>query len=166
MNTYLKAIIFWLISLAIVLIFFWYMVTRAYNYDVMISKADEKTVNRLIRSCENRYEELEVKEWRSVERCVKVSFSIFCNESSCWKYYTNNSIHWIQKSFETQIEAINYWTTTYYKWWYKAKEWSFFYGSENWPAPSLYCTSEASSGTYGWCRNGRKNFNYFYNLIK
>ena len=33
MNTYLKAIIFWLISLAIVVIFFWYMVTRADYYN-------------------------------------------------------------------------------------------------------------------------------------
>lgn len=49
----------------------------------MITKAEEKTVDRIIRSCTNRFKELENKKGRSIERCIKVSFAIFCNESSC-----------------------------------------------------------------------------------
>lgn len=156
---------FTLILIVLVSLLWYCNKSEAYDRVIMEDKMDEKIVDRIIRSCENRYEELEVKEWRNVERCIKVSFAIACNESSCGKRYINNSIHWVQKKFDTQLDAINYWTTTYYKWWYKATEWSFFYGSENWPAPSLYCTSEVSSGSVYHCPNWRKIFNYYFKLV-
>lgn len=139
---------------------------KASYTDIMYKKMDSKILNRIIRSCENRFEELEDKKWRSVDRCIRVSFAIACNESSCGKRYANNSIHWVQKSFDTQIDWINYWTRTYYKYWYKGTEWAFFYWTSEYPAPTLYCTSEKSSNTIWHCPNWRANFDYYYNLTK
>lgn len=178
MNLFLECL-HWLVIILfiswIIIMIIWFFVTKtnaSYDpkiekyRDIMEDKANSKTVDRIIRSCVNQYNKLENKEWINKYKCIKVSFAIMCNESSCWKYYKNYSIHWIQKDFNSELEAINTFTKTYYKYWYKAKDWSFFYWTANKSAPSRYCTSEESSWSIWHCPNWRKHFDYFYNLIK
>lgn len=161
----LSKITAFMISFAIIFSQFWEVQakdTKAEYLKIMTKKTDKVTANRIVRSCLNQYDKLENKKGRDKWRCVRVSFAIMCNESSCWKRYKNNSIHWIQRKFATQLDAINYFTDRYYKFWYRGNEWAYFYGTAQNKAPTQYCMSEYSSNSIWHCPNGRKAFNHFY----
>ena len=158
-------------TLAFMICFYQFWELQAYDkkeqyLKIMSKKTDEKTADRIIRSCLNQYDKLENKKGRDKWKCVRVSFAIMCNESSCWKRYKNNSIHGVQRKFDTQLDAINYFTDRYYKFWYKGTEWAYFYGTAQKSAPTQYCMSEHSSNSVWHCPNGRKAFNYFYVLFE
>lgn len=95
---------------------------------------------------------------KNKKHCIKVWLSIAYAESSWKDNHTPFGLQSEDKSFKK-------WVSSYKKYWYKAKDGSFFYW-KNWKAwKSHYCLSEDSSWIKWWCPNWLKNFNsIFYNI--
>ena len=100
------------------------------------------------------------------KRCILAAAAIGLNETNACKYAYQNSCFWLQKSYNSAEESIKDFVKTYNRFWYKYKDWSFFYGHK-WISPkSHFCMSEKSSGAKGWCPNWLKHFEYFVNKLK
>jgi len=91
---------------------------------------------------------------KNIHNCIKTTLAVNYAEST-WNIPVN---FWIR----AKDNNIKWFVTRYNKFWYKAKEWSFFYGSDWKVWKSHYCTSEKSSWSVKWCPNGEKNFNYIF----
>ncbi len=125
---------------------------------------------------------------KNPRHCVEVSASIGTAESNncqnasrynCWwvlKYVDKLDANWkpildkywrkikVLLTYSSYGNAFDVWLKSYNKYWYKAKDMSFFYPKKWEYSPSRYCTDENSSNsTVGcpfWLRNSTKTFNY------
>ena len=100
----------------------------------------------------------ECKEWSIDPRhCVIVASSIVINESGGWKSNackTRFNCFWIWSGkvvYTSYQEAVANWVSKYNRYWFKAKDMSFFYATTWNIPPSRYCMSEDSSGSDLWC---------------
>lgn len=91
--------------------------------------------------------------------CITYLSAVTKSESSWWWNCKNYNCVWMFDwwiSFKSYNDMAIDWVTRYNKYWYKANNAEFFYGS--WPknpAKSRYCMSEDSSWAKGWCPNWR-----------
>lgn len=90
---------------------------------------------------------------RNIKHCIKVWISI---------NYAESSFKSFDLGLQSKDKSIKRGVKQYNKYWYKAKDWFFFYGDKNKVWKSNYCTSEESSWSKKWCPNGRKNFDRIY----
>lgn len=102
----------------------------------------------------------ECKEWSIDPRhCVIVASSIVINESGGWKSNackTRFNCFWIWSGkfvYTSYQEAVANWVSKYNRYWFKAKDMSFFYATTWNIPPSRYCMSEWSSWSDLWCPN-------------
>ena len=70
--------------------------------------------------------------------------------------------HWYFGMVGSNDKSISRWVKSYNKFWRKADNGFFFYGSKGKLWPSHYCTSEISSNTKVWCPFWARNFDSFY----
>ncbi len=102
--------------------------------------------------------ECRVQNVRDNFHCIKTGLSIAFAESS-WK---NTTTPFGLQSYEKWFRK---WVSSYNEFWYKAKDWFFFYGDWGKYGKSHYCTDEESSGSKKGCPNGRKNFDSTWKSI-
>ena len=100
----------------------------------------------------------ECKEWAIDPRhCIIVASAIVINESGGWKSNackTRFNCFWIWSGkvvYTSYQEAVANWVSKYNRYWFKAKDMSFFYATTWNIPPSRYCMSEDSSGSDLWC---------------
>lgn len=70
--------------------------------------------------------------------------------------------HWYFGMVGSNDKSISRWVKSYNKFWFRADDGFFFYGSKGKLWPSHYCTSEESSNSPVGCPNGSLNFDSFY----
>lgn len=151
---------FWLF----ILIFIWMWIVVSYIIpDISFAESDNnyylETINtpipkflydNLLIECKNNIHWI-----KNYHHCLKTWLAIAYAESTM---DNQNNYFWLT----SDDKSIKSWVSRYSKYWYKAKNWAFFYWS-NWKAwPSMYCLSEFSSDTNWWCPNWQKNFNHIF----
>lgn len=114
-------------------------------------KPKQSRINEIWHECRKA----KVKDWK---HCTKTALAINFAEAS----FLSKDL-WLQ----SKDKSIKYWVHQYRIYWWKAKDWEFFYW-HNWKHwKSKYCMSEYSSKTNWWCPNWKKNFNkIFFNIHK
>lgn len=100
----------------------------------------------------------ECKEWAIDPRhCIIVASAIIINESGGGKSNackTRFNCFWIGSGkvvYTNYQEAVANWISKYNRYWFKAKDMTFFYANSGDIPPSRYCMSEDSSGSNLWC---------------
>ena len=102
----------------------------------------------------------ECKEWSKDPRhCIIIASALVLNESGGGKSNactTRNNCFWIgsgKVKYSSVEEWVTNWVQKYNRYWYKAKDMSFFYSKSGQLPPSRYCTSESSSNSDIGCPN-------------
>jgi len=104
--------------------------------------------------------------------CIKFWSSVIKNESGGWYHCwskTGNKFNcsgmWWTANYKSYNDWVIHWIGKYNKYWYKAKDMSFFYSKAWTLPPSHYCTDEISSWSKVGCPNWLRNSTSFYNKI-
>lgn len=114
----------------------------------------------------------ECKEWAIDPRhCIIVASSIIINESgggksnACVKRFNCMWIWSGKIAYTSYEESIANWVSKYSRYWFKAKDMSFFYAS-SWEIPqSRYCMSESSSNSDLGCPIGKRITTNIFNKL-
>jgi hypothetical protein len=100
----------------------------------------------------------ECKEWATDPvHCIKVASAIIINESgggksnACVKRFNCFWIWSWKVVYTSYEESVANWVSKYNRYWFKAKDMSFFYAKRWNIPPSRYCMSEDSSDSTVWC---------------
>lgn len=101
--------------------------------------------------------------WKNTKdpvHCITYLSAVTMAESSWWWNCKRFNCVWMYDGwiwFDSYNSMVIDWTTRYNKYWYKANNTEFFYGtSPNKPAKSRYCMSEYSSWSKWHCPNWRR----------
>jgi len=114
----------------------------------------------------------ECKEWAiDPVHCIKVASTIMINESgggksnACVKRFNCFGIWSWKVVYTSYEEAVTNWVSKYNRYWFKAKDMSFFY-AQRWDIPpSRYCMSEDSSDTSVGCPSGLRITTNIFNKL-
>jgi hypothetical protein len=147
--------LYWIIAFIISLfIAFWYFIpteaeaSNSYVVDEIV--IPKFLYDNLLIECTNEEHSL-----TNYHHCIKTWLAIAYAEST---FNNQNNYFWLM----SKDKSIKSWVTRYVKYWYTAKEWSFFYWKNGISGESRYCMSEESSWSVGWCPNWLRNFNYIF----
>ncbi len=90
---------------------------------------------------------------RNIKHCIKTWISL---------NYAESSFKTLDLWLKSKDTSIKYWVKQYNKYWYKSKNWHFFYWDKNEIWKSNYCVTEHSSWSKKWCPNWKINFEKIY----
>jgi hypothetical protein len=142
----------------------WFLFPKAYADDGKEEKItyENLTISGSIKPPFEIYSQLKdecfAQEVKDKKHCIKTWLSIAYAECT-WRDL--KTPFWLQ----SKDKSYKKWVKSYKKYWYKAKDWHFFYWDWWELGKSHYCTEEESSWSKVWCPNGRKNFNRIFNNL-
>lgn len=96
----------------------------------------------------------------------KITAASISNAESQMGNASKNAFWFTDGKYTTHKAAFDRWFRSYKKYWYKAKDPSWFYAERGKIPRTHYCMSEHSSNSKLGCPNGRKNAFAVFNKLK
>lgn len=168
-----KKVIIELIKFVILIIMFWTILTTIVFWIILFSEtkvnADEDSANKKIewlieQGANKEFAQELMKECKGTAKSPNHCFIVGASIAKAESNYTD--IWWWYFWLQSEEKTINRWIKSYNLYWYKAKDWFFFYWDWGKLGKSQYCTDELSSWSKLWCPNGRKNFHTIWDEYK